>query len=335
MIGAYGWIYETWAMERDEGSFAVALKSALRDHAIRNGVIPENEPALGIFPKTKVISLAGAATILGFGVPRARCIAIANDLVPRGVRRGVAMPLDAERIAFIKNRQERTVDGKGLRALLGAGRRITKRLIDAGILLPTKTEDEVPIRFSVAVIDEFLATLAKGAPIRRSDPAASLSLVFAARYYDAPIDVLCQGIFNGSMRICGVRQGRLSLASLLVYRKDVQRLRQRMDLTVEDTALELNIHHESARDLIRLGLLRSRKRARRGHHHIARQDVESFKRRYVSGSEVARQLGTSSQNARKRLNALSVFEVVAPPACRQIIYARSAVSKRVLQIARR
>jgi hypothetical protein len=203
------------------------------------------------------------------------------------------------------------------------------------MLMPTKTEDGVSLRFSVAAIDEFLAALAKGVPIRRTNPAASISLVFAARYYGAPIDVLCREVFNGSIRVCGVREGRLSLASLLIYRKEVQRLRQRMDLTVEDTALELSIHHESARDLIRLGLLRSRKGGRRGHHHIARQDIEAFKRRYVSGSEVARRLGTTSQNARKRLNALSVYEVAAPPACRQIIYARSSVSKRVLQIARR
>lgn len=333
LLSGYGWIYETWALALPAEGFGIALKNALRDHAVRNKVIPEHEKVMGIIPRPSVIDLTTAASVLGFGGRRMRRVADAYGLLAPGVRRGVAMPLDPARVALIKHRLEQSVSSKEVGRLLGAGMRTVRRLVQGVLLKPIGPES--PKRYSPAAVADLLATLTKSIPMRRSAPASSISLAQAGRYFRVPIDAIVRLILEGSIRSCGRLAGPTSLNSIFVFRNDVQRLVERTDLMVEDAASQIGIHHESALGLVRLGLLRSTRRGPRGRHHIAKQDVADFQRRYVSGREIANRLGTTSRTARTRLEVYSVHAVAAPPKCRQIFYRRCDVSERVLRLARR
>ncbi len=322
LIGAYGWIYELWIEPLPEDGVGRDLKRALRDHAVRHGVIAGDEPALGFAPSRRVLNLSTAAARLGMGHVRARRVLARQGLVPPGARRSVAVPLGAAEVVALKTSLERTVDLRGLRAMLGIGKSQTTRLAGAGLIgcdVPSSVRGGFR-RFPRDEVAAFLRRIMAGAPVRRTAPAGARPLPVTCRSVGVRIETACHAILSGGLRPAAVHPGLPSLAKVLVRPTEVRALRQDR-LSIEQAAAGLAIHHEAARALNRLGLLG--RRGPDGRPSLRRADVETFRRRYISGPDVARRLGTSARRAAELLAARGVAAAVTPPLCRQVFFERS------------
>ncbi len=332
LIGSYGWVYELWIGVLPDHEFGRTLKSALRDHAVANGVIPERERALGGGPGGPLVDLATATSALGMGHARARAILGRGGMLPGGIRRSVAFPIDGAGLTRLREALDRTTDAKGLRAILGVGKAQARRIVEAGLVsLAGDGPGATAGRFEVAVAELFLRSLVKGVPVRRKLPHGSAMLASACRSAGVPVEVACTGLREGDVRATGVAPGRPSLAAIMVRPADLRRLRKDDRLTVEEAAKALGIHHEAARSLRRLGLLG---RVRPGRRSLRRGEVDAFARRYMPASEAARLLGTSPKRATRLMADRQVTVAAGPPTCRQTFYLRAEAQRQALALAR-
>jgi hypothetical protein len=328
LIGSYGWVYELWIGGLPDEGFGRTLRRALREHAVANGVISERERALGRGPETPLVDLTAAASSLGMGHRRARGLLLRQGMLPGGIRRSVAFPIDRVRLAHLCETLGRTTDAKGLRVILGVGKAQTRRIADTDLIASAGTRNggaASVVRFEVAAAERFLRRLVVGVPTRRSAPNGSTMLASACRSVGVPIEVACAGLQAGSIRAAGISPGRLSLATIMVRPADLRCLRKGDGLTVEEAAGQLGIHHEAARSLRRIGLLGH---GRAGPRSLRHGDVDAFARRYMPASEAARLLGTSPRHASKIMAERGVAVAAGPPTCRQIFYVREEAQLR-------
>ena len=323
LIGAYGWLYETWIADLQDDAFGVTVKDVLRNHAVANGIVPQDEPTLGWEPGRALVDLTTAATVLGMGHRRARRILGGQGLIPDNVRRSVAFPIDRARLARMRGTAVRTTDAVGLRSLLGVGKSQVRRIVEAGLIRASSAEVGDAFlgrRYGVAAVERFLKAMVRGAPVETSPPPGSMNLPGACRSVGLPIERACSALRTGALRPTGRLAGRSSVASVLVRPGDLRKLRGGDRLSVEEAASALGIHHEAVRSLRRLGFIGTVHSARRS---LSRRSVDDFRRLYVSATEAACLLGVSPRSAAKLLEGRGLRMAAGPPGCRQIFFLRS------------
>jgi len=323
MIGTYGWIYEHWASILPGDTFGVEVKTALREHAVANGVVAEGEPLLGKQSGLGAVNITGAARALGQSYERTRRTLDKAGLLPIGARQGVAVPVDSKWVARTKAAQERTINLKGLQNLLGIGKAQTRRIVEGGLVPagPAGSDELCSGRFLLSDAHDFVARVRKKTPQRNSIPVRAALLPSACRSVGIRIEVAVRLILEGNVSPVGVLAGSVGISGVLVHPADLRRTAGKaLALTVEGAARELGVHSDVARFLVRRRYLPVRSDGAR--RSIDRASLQQFHAKHMSGVEVARILGASPRHIARKLAAVGVKPVIGPPECRQLFFDR-------------
>ncbi|MGY2051821.1 TniQ family protein [Methylobacterium sp. JK268] len=320
LTGAYGWAYEHWAAKLPHASaFGSAVRSTMRAHAIRHGVISDREGALLAAPSPRASGITGAARSMGWGFVRAKREAARRGLVPLGARRGVGIRISSQEVAAILRDQAEFVGIVEASHLLGIGKVQAGRIVAAGLLGASEAK---PTRIRREACEDLVRRLAAGANRLETPPGGILPLPVACQAAGVPLDRACRCILAGDVSPFGVVGDGKTLAQVLVDPKALKAGRSDGTLSIEQAATELRLHHEAARHLARAGLLGRRCGAAT---RVDRAGLARFRAAYVTGSEAAAMVGTSPKAVVSRLGRLSIIPVAAPPACRQVIFRRTDV----------
>ncbi|MEE8627069.1 MULTISPECIES: TniQ family protein [Methylobacterium] len=320
LTGTYGWAYEHWAAKLEHASvFGSAVRSAMRGHAIKHGVISDREGALLSTPSPRDPGISGAARSMGWSFARIKREASRRGLVPRGARRGVGIRISSQEVSTILREQAELVGIDEASRLLGIGKSQAGRIAAAGLLGPSEAK---PTRIRREACEDLVRRLAAGANRLETRPDGILPLPAACQAAGVPLDHACRRILAGDVSPAGVVGDARTLAQVLVDPKALKPGRPDGNVSIEQAAAELRLHYQAARHLARVGLLGRRCGSAT---RVDRAGLARFRDAYVTGSEAAAMFGTSPKAVVSRLGRLSVVPVAAPPACRQVIFRRADV----------
>jgi hypothetical protein len=249
--------------------------------------------------------------------------------VPRGARRGVAIPIPLDEVDKLAAAVTSRLNCKAVVVKLGANKKLVKRLSEAGLLNNDSVGTRsLPRSFTTTTeLAKFIDSIMSLAPRKDVDPSLSVSLIEAAQFYRVPFEVLCIAIRDGRISPCGLREKGTTIADVLLYRQDVKRLQKREALSLQQTAAALDIHFDAARDLVRLGMLPASTRHKHQHYRIRTVDIDNFRQQYVTGKDAGRILGIQPKCVGGHLRCKGVRPAVSPPLCRQTFYARSEITR--------
>jgi hypothetical protein len=321
LIGTYGWFYEDWAARLDTvTAFGSAVRTAMRAHAVRHGVVAPGETVLLAGPTIRPGGLTRVARRLGWGYERTRREAARRGAIPPGSRRGVGVSISEACVAEIERDHVAMVTVREASCILGIGKSQCAGIIASGLLGEPGLGP--PLRVSRAACAGFAARLATGA--RRLDriPQGSTPLPRACQAAGVTLTRACLRIVAGEVGIGGVVGEGTSLAHLVVEPGTLGVRRSDGTFSIAQAAAELGLHHEAARFLARRGLLAT---ADGKPGRIASPGLERFRASYMTGGEAAALLSTSPKACLRRLRERSVIPVAAPPECRQVVYRRRDV----------
>lgn len=329
MIASYGWIYDRWVAQSSNTPFHRALRTALREHAISIGAIAAKEEFLGEPRDPACIGVVQTARRLQLSFQRTRRIIRSERLIPRGARRGVAIPIPLDHVDKLATTLRNGLNCKAAVTKLGINKKLVRKLAHAGLL----GDDHNPMRSSSGFLTtsteltKFIDSIMSLAPRRNVDPSLSVTLIDASQFYHVPFEALCVAIQNGRIRPCGRRKKGTTIADVLLYRHDVKLLQDQATLSLQQTAALLEIHFDAARDLVRLGKLPASARGKHQHYRIQTADIDHFRRQYVTGKEAARILEIQPKRVPGLLRRRGVRTAISPPLCRQIFYTRSEITR--------
>lgn len=329
IIASYGWIYDRWVAESSNTPLYKALRAALREHAITTGVIAANEEFLGEPRDAACIGVAQTARRLQLSFQRTRRIIRSKHLVPRGARRGVAIPIPMDEVDKLAEVLRSQLNCKAVVARLGINKKLVEKLSQAGLLGNDRVgmQDLSRSLTTAAELAKFADSIISLAPRRDVDPSRSITIIDAAQFYHVPFVALCAAIRDGRIRPCGLRAKGSRVAEVLLYRQDVKRLQVRSMLSLQQTAAALGIHFDAARDLVRLGVLPASTRHRCQHYRIRPADIDNFRRQYVTAKEAGVILGIQPKCVGGHVRRTGFRPAISPPLCRQTFYRRSEITK--------
>jgi hypothetical protein len=329
LIGTYGWVYSEWVSALPDVPAYQTLKALLREHALTRGIVALGEPILEEHAQQEAINLREASKILRTDCVRARQILDSHGLIPRGARRGVAIPISKSEVERVSALSARQLSLKAVGQHLGIGKAHVRHLISAG-LISSKTEGCHLPRVDRSQVIDFLQQMVRGVR-RRSPPPGSKPLPVACRNMQIPLTFVCQLIILGRIKPVAVEPGMLSLARVFVRCSDLREYRlHSFGLSVEESARQLQVHPETVRYFVRCGLLPTLHEG--GSKLIDPAELRRFGMEHVAASELARDLKSSPRYVTKRLNEIGIPYIVGPPVCRQTIFARRAVAAVMQQL---
>lgn len=306
LTAAYGWIYTDLADGKMPGGFAEQLSPVLREHAVRNGLMAQDEARLGSVPKT-TISGKEAARIVGSSYETTRRKLEEAGSIPTGSRRGVRFVLDPMDVLRLKRPPRRPIQ-----LMLGVGRkqsRAVRRHIAQAAGVSSLDEDHVR---------SWLNRLQ-----RRASPALTGSLTplpKACRNMSVSLTTACDGIAAGLIETQWCEVEGVGLNAVLVRQDDLRNLRPPSErICIEEAARTYGVHHEAARFLARTGAFGTPTDDGR----LARRGVADFFARHVTAAELAHRRETSSRALQARFATVGILPRYGPPDCRQTIFARA------------
>lgn len=304
LLSTYGWLYSEVCVGDAPRVLADLVAPVLREHAVANGVIARDEPRLGAtVPET--VTATDVARRIGRSYSVTRRLLEERRAIPAGSRRGVGFAIDPIVLDGL-GRGDRASPSKRLRV----GRTQARTLLrDGGLACVLRLEDPSA--------DDLLAAIGARATVGSAHGLVPLSA--ACRNMSVALTSACIGILDGRVRVkwCGTLDD--GFGAVLVRQSDLAALRETDGLlSVEDVARLGGIHHETARHLVRTGVIGDGRGGR-----VTREAAARFFAEHVTAAEIARTRGTSSARLSKTLLSLGVLPRFAPPTCRQVIFARS------------
>lgn len=318
IIAAYGWVYTDWATTMAPSLFADAIEDRLRRHAIANGTISEGEVLFGK-RATPTLNLTEAARLLGLGYRSARVRIEAEGLLALGSRRGVASSLSATRVQELRDELSDQCGLAEAAGMLGTGRGQVRALVTEGLLTLASDRGTKP-NFKQSDIQKLFELLHQRHRSRKAGLAQhhdAQPLPRACQHQGVSLAAAVASVIGGKVPVVGVDDGATGLSQFLVLSSDVAALRSReAGLSNEAVAAQLAIHPEAVRDLRRLGFLVPMRGP------VDPESVQTFRRTFVAGTELALQLRTSPRAVSNNLGAWGLEPTVAPPSCRAVFFDR-------------
>ncbi len=198
LTGTYGWAYEHGRRSSNMPRFfGSAVRSAMRGHAIKHGVISDREGALLSTPSPRDPGISGAARSMGWSFARIKREASRRGLVPRGARRGVGIRISSQEVSTILREQAELVGIDEASRLLGIGKSQAGRIAAAGLLGPSEAK---PTRIRREACEDLVRRLAAGANRLETRPDGILPLPAACQAAGVPLDHACRRISRVTCR---------------------------------------------------------------------------------------------------------------------------------------
>ena len=309
LIGAYGWIHSEWAYLPPRTALDRAVRSVLRSHAIRHHIIARGEPIYEILAPDQV-NMTEAARILHMDYIRARDLLDDQGAIPTGVRRGVAFPIYPEDLNRVLGKRV-AVRPAPAPVRLGVGKKQAQSLKKAFCKTDCSEGDWV----------QQLLNDCRNSKVQACDDPISLRrLPSACRSVGVSIVAACAALCSGQLTARGILDDDPTLAGILLQPSELRKCLGRSAMSIEAAACQLRIHHEAMRWLLKEGHI-----AKTSQGGVDRASVEAFAGIYIPASELARVSRTSSRHLVQQLAGMGVCPAFGPPACRQLILARSTV----------
>jgi hypothetical protein len=312
LIARYGWVYTGWIAGLPDAPYGKVLREAFRRHASGSGAMATDEARLGHIPPSVTVSATGAAKLLRMSFAPARRLLAREGLVPLGSRPGVAFPIRRGSLCRAVGVRERGIGTSDLAVMLGTGRGQARRV---AVSLGARSRGGVYDRADAMRRLRKLRSLA----LPSCDaPLSTRALSSACRSVGVPMEFACAALETGNLRAyVGEQEG---LDGLLIVPSELRALRAGRPLSIEAAAMELGVHHEAARALVKLGHIRKGEKGR----GVDRADVRRFASGHVAAAELARQLGTRPRTIIERLTGAGLPPEVGPPQCRAAFFRRDA-----------
>lgn len=315
LLARYGWVYAGWIKDLPPEPYCNAIREALRSHAVAGEALAADEARLGHVPGAVTLSATAAAGLLGMGYAGMRRLLDREALVPSGARRGVAFPIRRTRLADVIRARGNMVGPSGLASLLGTGRGQARRVAAViGLSSQGGRYDGVEATRRLARLRGHAVPATEGSSGMRPLPAACKSV-------GVPLDAACAALAAGALHVyAGEGSG---LRGLLVLPAELRTIAHARGMSVEDAGVELGVHHEATRALVRHGHLRRGTNGR----GVDRAGVRRFKSDFMPASELARSLGTSPRAAIERLAKSGLRPAIGPPECRAAFFHRHSATR--------
>jgi hypothetical protein len=320
----YGWIHRYWIRKLEETPSGSALKDALYDHAVANGILNHGEKALDRGDEPSNVTLADASQQLGMSEDRTFRLLQIQGALPRRVRQRVPTAIHRRDVERLHATRQRRLGTQETRRTLGIGKAHMPRLLKLGLLNPID-DGYGRERFDAEDVDRLLRKVCDGLTDILELERGCLPLPRMAVRSAVPLTELIQRIAKGSLKPIGILPGPPSISKVVARCEDViQGTADRIDcLTLAEAAKMLGIHPAAVSLLADRKLLSGRRGSRAW--HFMPSDLKRFGQQHVNGTEVAGRLRTTPRIAIKKLAAAGVLPVVGRPACRQTIFDRSEV----------
>lgn len=331
MIGTYGWVYLNWASRKLPDGFAGEVRGVMAAHARRNSVVAQEEPLFGE-PPLLTMNITAAARLMGKGFEAASKELAAWGFARRGVRRGVAAPLDEDAVKGLASKLAGELGVMEVAGRLGLAKSQARAILDLGLVAPVATAG-AKRRFAAAAVDAFLARLSSGAVPRAASGDGLVPLPQACKAARITVASACAAILRREISVVAICDAQVGLRGLLVRAADVRRSGKGevAYMSVESASSLLRLHPDATRHLLRTGVLHRRNDGKSP--AIRAESVRQFGRRYVAGADIAATSGLSTRTTTALLASSGVVPAFGPPACRQVIFERAAVRTSSLRSA--
>ncbi len=322
VIGAYGWIYASWAVTETAPRFGEALRGCLRKHAIANGIAQEGEVLFGErFPVGR--GIAAVVRELGSSYRRITRALAGEGAMPRGHRRGVATSLSNSWLVQTRTDASGTLTLQETAKTLGIGRIRAREIVAAGLIEPVDFLGQR--RFRATDIENFLTSLGRQQALASaSSNEKTRALPAACQSMGVRLVHALEALMQERLSVEFLEPGGIGLQAFHVSLKALGDLRPspRARLTEAVVARRLHIHADTVRFLARSGHLTEKAD---GHAVMTTSAVEEFDKTFVSCAHLAKQTGLSPRAVMKRLTARKIDPAFSPPTLRNVIYRRSNV----------
>lgn len=330
----YGWIHRYWIRKLKETSSGSALKDALYDHAVANGILKDGEKALGRGDEPSNVTLVDASQQLGMSEDRTLRLLQRQGALPRRVRQRVPTAILRKDVERLRSMRQRRLDTQQTRRTLGIGKAHIPRLLKLGLLDPID-DGYGRERFDAEDVDRLLREVCEGLAEIQELERGWLPLPRMAVRSAVPLTELIHRVVQGSLTPIGILPGPPSISKVVVRRVDVAQraVQERVEMTLTQTAKTLGIHRETVSQLSTRRLIFGRRGSNAW--HFAASDVQRFARENVKGTEVAARLRTTPQFAIRDLAAVGVLPIIGRPACRQTLFDRSEVERHLPSLLER
>ncbi len=314
MTEAYGWVYQGWIAAPLPLIVSDLLRPILRGHAAMHGLMQT----------TDALNATKAAQALEMGYARARPLLVARGLITPETRQGFERNISIHAISALKNSLKATIDVVAVGKRLGTAKTQTRAILATGLLTPLKLNGRS--RYRIDDVDRLLKRLTADIPVRSECPESLLPLPKACRAAGVGIAQVLSAIASGSFAATASLDQGDGLRRLLIDPTRLNALFRRTDaISIESAASMLHVHHEAARNLVRLGVLGKHTRYRE--NLVTASDVLNFEKTYVPATTIAHALGVSVRTVVLNLRDNGIAPAFCPPSCRQIIFAREKASR--------
>lgn len=327
VAAAYG-SFATWLSSKcDQPAFQKALQLA-RTHARKSITIKQGSAVFGTTFRRPTASLVEGASACGVGLRRFRKLAVSVDMLPKSKLQGRPASIPIRDVAKLSQRLEGSVTLAGAARMLGVGRHIIPKLIEAGLLHPLEKPTAGPTREKTlenAEIESLIGRLAAAcgqhvaydqwASVTIAAPRSYVSLATALRW-----------ILEGKIRAKLQAADQIGLQQFWVDPREVVRGQRNLGgdrRTILDVAKRLNVKWQAVRQLIQAGHLEAEKSSTGW--TVAFASLDAFESEFVKAADVATELGMHWSWAPRFLASEGVHPAIDRGRCRSVFYRRKDV----------
>lgn len=220
--------------------------------------------------------------------------------------------IDRHRVETLAVKVGRLLDVEDLALAIGITPASVRKLSKAGILPPdplARAASRYP-KFDPVEIESLLARMAGLAPVVQTRPPQSRSVASAAR--SVGIVPLCRALLDGRIAACGRVEGRPGFQAIHIRTVGLGELRRPADspwMGLPEGRRALGMRMNGLVPILASGHIRTIKDGH-GHRLLCRADVDRFKARYVSTTELARARGTSAKALLSTLAAAGIHPTI-------------------------
>ncbi len=220
--------------------------------------------------------------------------------------------IDRRHVETLAVKVGRLIDVQDLALTIGITPASVRKLSKAGILSldPLARAASRHPKFDPVEIEDILARMAGRAPLLQAPPPQSSSVASAAR--SVGIVPLCRALLDGRIAACGRVEGRQGLQAIHIRTIGLTEFRRPADspwMGLPEGRRLLGMRLNGLISILASGHIRTIKDVR-GHRLLSRADVDRFKARYVSTTELARARGTSAKAVLSELAAAGIHPAI-------------------------
>ena len=311
------------------------LRTVISDFIKANFPLKAGDLVLGeVILERKLHSVSSMAKEIGFGVPRMTKLLRLHGVIGSD-QAGLAphnIVFDAVKGTEAVRESVTALPYRGAARYLGTGRHQVYMLAEANFIQPIESGPlGLRATFAPAMLDAFVARLLKGAQIVQRKATNHITIAQAARRATCTQADVAKLILDGELKWVGTLGQKRDYQSILVDLSEVQRAAHALDpetISLLQFAKRFGYKKEVAHGLAKYGHINVVTHKRAGHQvsRVPLSEVEAFRQRYISLSELGRVRRQHGLTVKKALDEKGIRPAFDPKKVFFYIYRREDIS---------